>query len=144
MNILSRLEPESKVVNIAGQEWSFPYKIWYLLELQDRLIICFSWAELEKHPPSPGFYAGCNIWCFDKDTKEVKWIIEEPPLGYINGKLWNRGLSPDDPRINRDECYMDISYSEHDDSLSADTTGARRFGVNPDDGTVKLIATGLK
>jgi hypothetical protein len=148
MNILSQFNPGNKIFLIYGQEWVFPYKVWNLLELEHTIIVCFSWEELERSPPE-GIYRGCNIWCYDKATRGVKWVVEEPPIAYNQyGIIWNRNNAPnmpkDWPKIDRDECYMNVWYSKYDDSIAADTSGARRFQIDPENGKVTLIATGIR
>lgn len=161
MNILKTLHPESKEVTLDGEVWDLPYKVWDLIELEKVIIVHFLSKEFRENCPKD-IYIGCNIWCYNKNDKSIKWIIEEPPLAYINGKLWNRGLSPANPTINRDECYMDIGaqneyYKSRADNelalikvkplkpiLYSTTTGARGFLVNEDTGKVTLIRTGLR
>jgi hypothetical protein len=146
MNILKILKPESKEVIINNKQWIFPYRVWNLIELEKVIIVHFLSKEFREHCPKE-IYIGCNIWCYNKNDKSVKWIIEEPPIAINDdGIIWNRtgaAIPSDWPKTDRDECYLDISYSKYDDTLDADTTGARRFRVDPDTGKVTLIATGI-
>ena len=148
MNILSQLEPESKIVYINNTKWNFPYRVWNLIELDQSIIVHFLSQEFIDNTP-PDIYRGCNIWCYDKATRGVKWVVEEPPIAYNQyGIIWNRNNAPnmpkDWPKIDRDECYMNVWYSKYDDSIAADTSGARRFQIDPENGKVTLIATGIR
>jgi hypothetical protein len=125
-----------------------PYYVGTFVELENSVIVCYDWDKIKVGPPYPEFYYGCTIWCYNKNDKSIKWIIEEPPIARNDdGVIWNReGVSilATWPIGHRNECYLDISYSKYDDALSADTTGARRFRVNQETGEVTLIATGLR
>ena len=136
MNILSQFNPRNKLVLIDGQEWDFFCEVQNLLELEHSIIVCFPWNEFWKNTPE-GIYRGCNIWCYDKATRGVKWIVEEPPNCI-------RGFSTLFPDMSIDECYMNVSYNENQDLLSAATSGARRFQIDPENGKVTLIATGIR
>jgi len=136
MNILSQLEPESKIVHLNNTKWNFPYRIWNLIELDQSIIVHFLSQEFIDNTPE-GIYRGCNIWCYDKATRGVKWIVEEPPNCI-------RGFSTLFPDMSIDECYMNVWYSKYDDSIAADTSGARRFQIDPENGKVTLIATGIR
>lgn len=145
MNILKVSTPQKNEIELTIGKWVMPYYVGTFVELKNSVIVCYDWDEIKVNPPEPEFYHGCTIWCYNKNDKSIKWIIEEPPLAYTNGKLWNRGqVLIYGVSINRDECYSGISGHIGHEFLYAHTTGARAFKVDPDTGKVTLTATGLR
>lgn len=145
MSIISIQEPWEKTITLYNKMWTFPYKVYDLIELEDSLIVCYSWSDVKANPPSKDFYFGCTVWCYNKTDQLIKWIIEEPPIVFgKDGKPATRGMSPYFPDINRDELYLGIFYNAYYGSILVDTTGARRFKLDHETGKVEFLYDGLR
>jgi hypothetical protein len=146
--VLKEGSSQTNEIALTTGKWHLPYRIYKFIEFRNKVIVHYSEKELEMDPPYEGFYYGCTIWCYNKADKSIKWIIAEPPIARnANGNIWNRNfvpIPPDWPKMDRNESYTNIYYDKEEQLLSSDTTGARRFAINPNNGKVTLIVTGVR
>ena len=145
MKIITKIQPWSHKVFVELKEWVFPYDVYDLIELQDRIIVHFHSSEFFDNPPD-GVDPACNIWCYDKKTRKIKWIIESPPpCTNIYGTVVNKGGEIDIDGVARGyhEAYLVVQYNKFDDMIRAFSDGAL-YKVNLENGSVVLLRENLK
>lgn len=112
-----------KRIEFSDRVMEFPYEITYAVEMDDRVIVKVG-INRGKQPP----FDPQNIWCYRKSDQALLWKIQ-PPVDH-KGQLFPHP-------------YWNLKYWEPDGTIFA-TSDSFGYTINPEDGSITLVATGLR
>ena len=143
--VLKQQQPQKNTITLTTGKWNMLYNVGSFVELEDRVIIGFAWWEMEENPPYNNFDCNRNVWCYDKRTKKIKWIIESPPIWKnCAGTIINKGrIEVDGVLYGYSEAYLGVDYNHFNDSIETYSDG-RLFKLNTRNGKVVLLRDNLK